>query len=90
LISFVAFLSSFEAIQLSQILLSEYGYSNNSVLIDLSSKNIESIDVNTFIGFTNLQVLYLNKNKLSRLNEPVFKNISNLKEISKIEINLKI
>lgn len=81
MISFVAFLSSFEAIQLSQILLSEYGYSNNSVLIDLSSKNIESIDVNTFIGFTNLQVLYLNKNKLSRLNEPVFKNISNLKEI---------
>jgi len=81
LISFVAFLSSIEAIQLSQILLSEYGYSNNSVLIDLSSKNIESIDVNTFIGFTNLQVLYLNKNKLSRLNEPVFKNISNLKEI---------
>jgi hypothetical protein len=83
------YVSLIKAIQLNQTnLINEFGYSINSNSINLSSRSIDSIEVNTFVGFSNLKVLYLQKNKLSRLTEPIFKSIFNLKEVWLEENNI--
>ena len=63
------------------ILFNEFGYSFNSIEIDLSRKSINSIDSKTFQGLHNLEVLYLEDNKLTKLENDLFKNLINLKEI---------
>jgi len=70
------------AIELDQnLLIQEYGFGLDSIEIDLSGKNIEIIDINTFKGFENLEKLYLQENKLMKLEQGLFYNLSNLKEL---------
>lgn len=55
---------------------------NDLKFIDLSNKNIQSIDSSTFQDLTNLESLYLHQNKLSSINSNTFKGLNNLKELS--------
>ena len=68
----ILFLSS-SSISLSKelnqtILFETYGYSVDSVFIDLNGKSIDSIDSHTFSGYNKLQVLHLDDNKLKSIN----------------------
>ena len=49
--------------------------------ISLSSSNIDSIDISTFDGLTNLQKLYLSSNRLKSLDASHFKSLVNLQEL---------
>ena len=66
---------------LDKNLLNELGYNTDSVLIDLSKKSIESIEKNTFQGYNKLEIIYLQDNKLLRLDNESFKYLVNLKEL---------
>ncbi len=46
------------------VLFQKYGYNKDSNLINLRELSIETIDVNTFQGLNNLQIIYLGKNIL--------------------------
>ena len=63
------------------ILFQEYNYNNNSIVIDLSNKNLDNIDINTFKGLNNLESLYLNDNKIKQLEYGLFNELYNLKEL---------
>ncbi len=62
-------------------LIEEYGYTEDSVTIDLSLKNIDSIDSTTFNDFIKLEVLYLEENKLTKLENSLFHKLVNLREL---------
>ena len=47
-------------------------------ILDLSSRQIDSIDQNTFSGLTNLQQLRLQRNKLMSLDAQTFKDLTSL------------
>ena len=47
----------------SSVLTDKYGYSTDSVVIDLSENSIDSIDLTTFKNYVKLEVLYLDENK---------------------------
>jgi Leucine-rich repeat (LRR) protein len=64
------------------VLFQKYGYSLDSVYIDLSAQSINSIDSTTFDGFKSLKMLFLDDNKLTELNPHMFENLFQLKEIS--------
>ena len=64
------------------VLVQKYGYSLDSVYIDLSAQSINSIDSTTFDGFKSLKILFLDDNKLTELNPHLFENLFQLKEIS--------
>ena len=49
------------------VLIDNYGYARTSTTIALYSQDIESIDANTFIGFNQLETLYLQSNKINKL-----------------------
>jgi Leucine-rich repeat (LRR) protein len=63
------------------LLIKKYGFSIDSDEIDLSEKNIDHIDINTFKGYNKLEILYLDNNELSKLEDGLFIHISNLKEL---------
>ena len=42
----------------------------NATVISLPKRNITFIDPNTFVSLSNLKSLYLNQNKISKLDEP--------------------
>lgn len=46
------------------ILINEFGYSTESVYIDLSERSIDLIEESTFYGFNRLEVLHLEDSKL--------------------------
>jgi Leucine-rich repeat (LRR) protein len=70
------------AISLNQSLLfQKYGFNINSIEIDLSEKSIDKIDINTFKGLSNLELLYLEENFIDRLEYGLFSDLLNLKEI---------
>ena len=80
LVAFFLKLNLIESLRLnSTVLIENYGYPSNSTLISLFSQDIESIDENTFNGFSRLETLYLHENKLNRLEPFLFKNLFNLK-----------
>jgi hypothetical protein len=62
------------------ILINTYGFSLTSTEINLSGKSIDKIDANTFIGFTKLEVLNLNDNKISSIDDALLKSLPNLRE----------
>jgi Leucine-rich repeat (LRR) protein len=63
------------------LLIENYGFDIDSTEIDLSRKSIDSIDINTFKGFTKLEKLFLDDNKIKQLEYGLFNHLSNLKEI---------
>ena len=70
------------SIDIDQSLLIEtYGFDIDSTEINLSRKSIDSIDINTFKGFTKLEKLFLDDNKIKQLEYGLFNHLSNLKEI---------
>ena len=49
---------------------------NQKTSIDLSGKNIENIDFDTFNGLANLNALYLNNNRIRELKKGIFDGVS--------------
>ena len=68
-------------IQINSTTLVNLGFSNDSVVIDLSNFNIEGIFPGTFDGYENLTYLYLDSNKLKKVEAKTFAKLENLKEI---------
>jgi Leucine-rich repeat (LRR) protein len=69
-------------LEINQILLiQDYKYTLNSTSIDLSGKSINLIDINTFEGYRNLEVLNLEDNKINRLDKGIFEDLINLREL---------
>ena len=69
------------AISLNQgVLIETYGFDINSVEIDLGDQNINEIDIDTFNGFNNLEILNLEGNLITRLDN-VFIGLLNLREL---------
>ena len=63
------------------ILIETYLYEIDSIEIDLSRRSIDSIDINTFKGFNKLEKLFLEDNKLKKLEYGLFNHLSNLREL---------
>ena len=63
------------------LLIQKYGFDINSVVIDLSERSIDTIDINTFKGYTKLEKLYLEENKIKQLENGLLNHLENLKEI---------
>ena len=63
------------------LLIQKYGFNIDSVVIDLSERSIDTIDINTFIGFTKLEKLYLEENKIKQLENGLFNHLESLKEV---------
>ena len=63
------------------ILFETYGYSVDSIIIDLNGQSIDVIDSDTFKYYTKLKVLYLDDNKLKSINNLIFNNLNQLNEI---------
>ena len=63
------------------LLIQKYGFNIDSVVIDLSERSIDTIDINTFIGFTKLEKLYLEENKINQLANGLFNHLESLKEV---------
>ena len=81
-ILFVAIIQLTSSIGINQsLLIQKYGFDIDSVVIDLSEKSIDTIDINTFIGFTKLEKLYLEDNKLKQLENGLFNHLDSLKEV---------
>ena len=76
----ILIISSIACFELNQDILLET-YSVESTHIDLSNKNIQSIDLSTFSKLNKLQVLYLNNNKLNRIENGLFNSLTQLKEL---------
>lgn len=69
------------AISLNQdVLIETYGFNINSVEIDLSDQTINEIDIDTFNGFKNLEILNLEGNLITRLDN-LFIGLLNLREL---------
>lgn len=83
-IFFLVFVLKFrvDSITLNKTLvLNDFRYNYESTEIDLSNKDIDKIDHDTFTGMNSLTTLFLHKNKLSQIDEHVFKGLTNLKEL---------
>ena len=63
------------------LLIQKYGFNIDSVVIDLSERSIDTIDINTFIGFKNLEKIYLEENKINQLANGLFNHLESLKEV---------
>ena len=63
------------------LLIQKYGFNIDSVVIDLSERSIDTIDINTFIGFAKLEKLYLEENKIKQLENGLFNHLESLKEV---------
>lgn len=64
-----------------EILVNEFHYNQNAVIIDLYDKGIDSIVPGTFDEYRNLKYLYLDTNKLVKIEDKTFSNLVNLREI---------
>ncbi len=72
----------FQAVELTRILLQQWlGSSMFRNVINLSFKNIGSIQYETFNGLQTLQALYLNNNKLTALDPDTFNGCYNLQSL---------
>ena len=63
------------------ILIETYKYEIDSIEIDLSNRSIDSIEINTFKGYNKLEKLFLEDNKLRKLEYGLFNHLSNLREL---------
>ena len=63
-------------------LFESFGYSSESLHIDLNGQSIDSIDSSTFNGLDKLEILNLEDNKIMKIQSGLFKELTNLKKIS--------
>jgi len=63
------------------LLINKYGFDINSVVIDLSGRKIDTIDINTFKGYTKLEKLYLEENEIQHLEYGLLNHLESLKEV---------
>ena len=66
--------------------LKEWGFNNESKIIDVASRGIISIELNAFEEFKNMEFLNLGYNKVKNI-EKVFENLNNLNELN-LKFNL--
>ena len=55
------------------IIIQQYGYSEDALLIDLNGLSIDSIEIGTFKDFSKLEVLYLDDNKISKIENGLYR-----------------
>ena len=78
----VAIIQRASSIGINQsLLIQNYGFNIDSVVIDLSERSIDTIDINTFIGFKKLEKIYLEENKINQLANGLFNHLESLKEV---------
>ncbi len=63
------------------ILVQQFGYLKDSTIIDLNGLSIDTIDLRTFEDHTKLEVLYLDDNKINKIENGLFNKLTNLKEL---------
>ena len=63
------------------LLIQKYGFDINSVEIDLSERSIDTVEINTFKGYNNLERLHLEENKIKQLEYGLLNHLVNLKEV---------
>ena len=63
------------------ILIEQLGYSKDSIQIDLSAMSLDSIHLETFNGFNNVEIIYLANNKIRKIEQGIFNNMKNLREL---------
>jgi hypothetical protein len=63
------------------LLIETYKYEIDSIEIDLSRRSIDSVDINTFKGYNKLEKLFLEDNKLRKLEYGLFNHLLNLREL---------
>ena len=82
-IFFLIFLSTHvDSLKLNKsVLFNDFGFSYDSRVIDLSNKEIDKIDSDTFKDMNSLSILYLHRNKISQIDEYIFRGLTNLKEL---------
>ncbi len=81
-ILFVALFHFTMSIGMNQsLLINKYGFDINSVVIDLSGRKIDTIDINTFKGYTKLEKLYLEENEIQHLEYGLLNHLESLKEV---------
>jgi len=81
-ILFVALFHFTMSIEMNQsLLINKYGFDINSVVIDLSGRKIDTIDINTFKGYTKLEKLYLEENEIQHLEYGLLNHLESLKEV---------
>jgi len=61
--------------------LEQFGYTIDSVKIDLSNKGIQTIDPTTFTNFSKLEILYLHENIIEKIELGTFNQLINLREL---------
>ena len=61
--------------------MSQYDYSKDSYQIDLSRLSLDTIDLGTFAGFNNLQLLFLENNKITKIEQGMFNGLSSFREL---------
>jgi Leucine-rich repeat (LRR) protein len=69
-------------VRLTKETLEKWGYNSNSVYMDLSNQEIETIDGAAFQSFTNLETLILSFNHLAELESNTFQNLNKLTYLS--------
>ena len=70
-----------KAYNINKTFLELNGFTTDSVKIDLSKRGILTIDPATFVDFKKLEILYLNENKISRIESGTFNQLVNLREL---------
>ena len=71
-----------KCIHLNQnILFSIFNYTIDTEYIDLSDREIDSIDILTFNGMTNLKILHIERNRLTKIENGLFDGQAKLREI---------
>jgi len=63
------------------ILVQQFGYLEDAILIDLNGISIDSIELGTFNDFSKLEVLYLDDNKINKIENGLLNNLTSLKEL---------
>ncbi len=82
-LTFLVYLSVLSnAIELNQTVLFDlFGYSAESVYIDLERESIDIINLSTFNGLQYLEELHLQDNKIKRIEKDHFKDLIHLREL---------
>ena len=63
------------------ILVQQFGYLKDSTIIDLNKLSIDTIDLKTFEDYSKLEVLYLDDNKINKIEYGLLNKLKNLKEL---------
>ncbi len=80
--SFLITLSKANFVLNRKVLFEQFGYTNESSQIQLNSKNITQVEVNTFESFYQLKSLFLFDNQITFLDSDSFHDLIQLEELS--------